>query len=145
MSTATYARHLKDDAPTKTLDALVKAQELAVYTISICSNPKKFDPKFAWMVDKLIGASVDIYCLADQANNVMVANDPVKWHERRKLQEQSAARCNKLLSLISLSKKVFHISGNRVQHWSQMASETRSLIRAWVDSDRKRYGHLDGV
>lgn len=143
MATPKHERNEKNDKTTQTLDALVKAQELALYTIRICSNKRTFDPQFNnFMTQDVVNTAKDVYLLATQANNIMVQGDADRWRLRRSYQERAVAACNRLLGLIDLSKRLFNIRGRRIAFWSQLTVDARSLLRAWMESDRKRYGDL---
>ena len=119
-----------------------KARALAAYTIHITSNPKIFPPEYnAAITNKINAVALDIQTSTWTANNIMVRGDNARelYLERRKYQEQAAIDCNILLSLIDLAWKVFHLKSKRVRFWSEMTIEARNLIRAWHNSDTKRF------
>lgn len=121
-----------------------KARGLAAYTIHITSNPKIFPPEFnVAITNKINAVALDIQTSTWTANNIMVKGDNAKelYLERRKYQEQAAVDCNILLSMIDLAWKVFHLTSKRVRYWSEMTIEVRNLIRAWHNSDTKRYSN----
>jgi hypothetical protein len=121
------------------LEACVKAHDLACYTLQITTNKKNFPEQFqAALTDKIVSAALDIHTLAWSANNVLV-NSPEDLAERLGFQERAAVACNILLSMIEVAHRVFHLPTKRVVYWSGKAIETRNLIRAWRESDRKRY------
>lgn len=121
------------------LEACVKARELCVYTLRITKNPKVFCPEFQnALTDKIIDAALDIQNLSWSANNILV-NSAEDMRQRLDYQERAANACNNLLSLIEISKPIFHLATKRVTYWSGLAIETRKLLRAWKDADRKRY------
>lgn len=121
------------------LEACVKARELAVYTLRITKNPKVFKPEFQnALTDKIIAAALDIQNLSWSANNILV-NSAEDLRQRLDYQERAASACNSLLSLIEIAKPIFHLATKRVTYWSGLAIDTRKLLRAWKDADRKRY------
>lgn len=121
------------------LEACVKAHDLACYTLQITTNKKNFPEQFqAALTDKIVSVALDIHTLAWSANNVLV-NSPEDLAERLGFQERAAVACNILLSMIEVAHRVFHLPTKRVVYWSGKAIETRNLIRAWRESDRKRY------
>lgn len=121
------------------LEACVKAHDLCCYTIQITSNPKNFPERFQHaLTDKLVDASIEIHTLVWSANNILV-NSKDDFENRIRLQEMAAIKCNVLISLIEVAHRVFHLSGKRVYYWTSKAINTRNLIRAWKDKDRKRY------
>lgn len=121
------------------LEACVKAHDLACYTLQITTNKKNFPEQFQTaLTDKIVSVALDIHTLAWSANNVLV-NSPEDLAERLGFQERAAVACNILLSMIEVAHRVFHLPTKRVVYWSGKAIETRNLIRAWRESDRKRY------
>ena len=121
------------------LEACVKAHDLACYTLQIATNKKNFPEQFQTaLTDKIGSVALDIHTLAWSANNVLV-NSPEDLAERLGFQERAAVACNILLSMIEVAHRVFHLPTKRVVYWSGKAIETRNLIRAWRESDRKRY------
>ena len=121
------------------LEACVKARDLCVYTLRITKNPKVFKPEFQnALTDKIIDAALDVQNLSWSANNLLV-NSAEDLRQRLEYQERAANACNTLLSLIEISKPIFHLATKRVTYWSGLAIDTRKLLRAWKDADRKRY------
>lgn len=127
------------------LEAYSKAYELATYTIKITSNKKIFTEEYQEaLTDKIISASLDIYLLAGEANDISVrtADDEQNYHDRIRIQTEAHRKCGELSRLILLAKPIFHLSAKRVKYWSQLVKDTRTLIKAWSDSDKKRFKHL---
>lgn len=121
------------------LEACVKARELCVYTLRITVNPKIFKPEYQHaLTDKIVDTALEIQNLSWSANNVLV-NSADDMYRRLDYQDRAADACNNLLSLIEIAKPIFHLATKRVIHWSGLAIETRKLIRAWREADRKRY------
>ncbi len=122
------------------LEVIIKTLDLANYTIQITANEKVFDPKFrAAVTDDLISHAKDIYLICWTANNIRVTEDEETYKERRRLQNQAVVKCNTFLGLLDIAKKVFHLDTKRVTYWGSKIVECRKLIRAWRDSDKKRY------
>lgn len=121
------------------LEACVKARELCAYTIKITSNPKIFKPEYQQaLTDRIVEAAIEVHTLSWSANNVLV-NSAEDMQRRLEYQDRAADACNILLSLIEIAKPVFHLATKRVTYWSGFAIETRKLLRAWREADRKRY------
>lgn len=124
------------------LEVIVKALDLATYTIKITNNPKVFLPEYrSSLTDDIIRTAKDIYIDAWTANNVLVktADD---WKIRRMLQERAARNCNNLLALMQLAKTVFHLKSKRIKYWTEKTVTVRGHIRDWREGDSKRYGKL---
>lgn len=122
------------------LEVIVKAKELAVYTLNITANVKHF-PEEYWngITSKLVCEANDVFLKCWSANNINANLSDEFYRERKKLQTEAILACNNLLALIELAQKVFKLSSKRVSFWGEKILECRGLIRAWRDSDRKRY------
>lgn len=123
-------------------DVLIKANDLATYTIRITKNPKVFLPEYQTaLTDDIIRAAKNVFINAWTANNIRVVERD-DWAERKRLQEQAAQECNNLLALIQIAKPVYHLKTKRVKYWGQKIIDTRNAIRDWKAGDNKRYGKL---
>ena len=125
------------------LEVLVKARELATYTVKITGNTNVFKADYYVLTNKIVGYALDIYTKCWTANNIRVDKDPEKAKRRLSLQESAAMDCNNLLSLMQIAWGVFHLKAKRIEYWGNLILETRKLIRSWCESDYKRYGHLE--
>jgi len=121
------------------LEVCVKAHDLCCYTLQITANKKNFTQEFQEaLTNRIVEAAIDIHTLCWSANNILVSSvDDLR--ERTMYQEKAAIKCNILLSLIEVAKRIFHLSTKRVTYWAGKTIETRNLIRAWRESDLKRY------
>ena len=121
------------------LEACVKAHDLCCYTLKITANKKIFTEEYQTaLTDKINETALSIHMLCWTANNILV-NSIEDMEQRLRLQETAAIECNNLLSLMGIAKSIFHLSTKRVTFWGDSVIETRNLIRAWKDADRKRY------
>lgn len=124
------------------LEVCVKAHSLCCYTLQITANEKIFIPRFQESLTRSISdTALSIHMLCWGANNIIVKTaDDLRM--RSNYQEEAIVKCNVLLSLIDIAKSIFHLTTKRVIYWSELVMETRSLIRSWRESDRKRYADL---
>lgn len=121
------------------LEVCVKAHDLCCYTLQITANKKNFTQEFQEsLTNRIVEAAIDIHTLCWSANNILV-NSVDDLRERTMYQEKAAIKCNILLSLIDVAKRIFHLSTKRVTYWAGKTIETRNLIRALRESDLKRY------
>ena len=121
------------------LEVCVKAHDLCCYTLQITKNKKVFTEEYQEaLTNKIIENAIDIHTCVWSANNILV-NSSESFYARRKLQETAANKCNVLLSLMDISKSMFHIESRRIAYWGSKTVETRNLIRAWKESDAERY------
>ena len=121
-------------------EVLTKANDLAVYTIRIASNPKTFDLKYQTaLANDIISTAKDIYIKCKTANDIRVGEDVYKAQMRKRLQESAIMDCNSLLALMDMAKRVYHLSAKRIRYWGKKTVEVRDMVRRWKDSDSKRY------
>jgi hypothetical protein len=124
------------------LEACVKAHDLCCYTLQITSNKKVFTTEYQEsLTNRIVQSAIEIHTLCWSANNVLVKTKDDR-DERLAFQRDAAVQCNVLLSLIEIAKRIFHLSTKRVLYWSNLTIEARNLIRAWRESDKKRYSGL---
>ena len=116
-----------------------RANGLAAYTLQITSNPKVFDPaQNQGFIDEIRRLAIDIFSKIWTANNIYVKT-AAEAEERTALQRSARQDCNKLLPMIEIAGKVFHLKARRMKYWGAWAVEVRTKIQAWEDGDRKRY------
>ena len=116
-----------------------KAKGLAAYTLQITKNPKVFDPaQNDGFIDEIRRLAIDIFSQIWAANNIYVKSDE-DFTLRQKLQKAVRADCNRLLPLIEIAGKVFHLKAKRLKYWGEWVIEVRNRVQAWDETDRKRY------
>jgi len=134
-------RNVPDTHANRQLEACEKAMNLALHTIKICSNKKIFTVEYQdALTNDIIRCSKDIYIYAWNGNNIYVTKENGRWKEREKLQLASISKCNELLALINIARRLFHLKGNKVKYWTQLTIEARGIIRRWHDAGAKQYG-----
>ena len=141
MSVNVGQRNVPDTPQNRQLDACEMAMNLALHTIKICENKKIFTVEYQEaLTDDIIRCAKDIYIFAWNGNNVYVQPDNGRWPERKKLQIAAISKCNELLALINIARRLFHLKVTKVRYWTQMVVDTRGLIRRWHDANAKQYG-----
>ena len=127
------------------LEAYSKAYDLSVYTLRITKNKKVFFEEYQECItDKIVSAAIDIYLFVGTANDTQVRaeSDYDNYRNRLFLQREAMDRCAYLIKMIFLAKPIFHLSSKRVKYWTEKTKDTRSLIKAWHDADKKRFEPL---
>lgn len=127
------------------LEAYTKAYELVTYTMKITSNKNIFTAEYQeQLTNYIISEALDIYMLTGYANSLSIrtASDAKNFERRIEAQEEALKRCGDLTRLIFIAKPIFHLSSKRVKYWTGLTKETKGLIKAWSESDRKRSAHL---
>lgn len=125
------------------LEVNVKARTLCVYTLKITANEKHFPVEQKAFTEKIRTASIDIYTLCWEANNIRVDGRMDRYLRRIALQETAADKCNTLCALIEIAKSLFHLSSKRCIYWIDQTVKLRAMIRAWANSDLKRLKPAD--
>ncbi len=133
-------RNVPDTQANRQLEACQKAMDLAIHTIKICQNKKIFTEEYQGAVtNDIIRCAKDIYIFAWSGNNVYVKKDNGRWVERERYQLDAIIKCNELLALINIARRLFHLKGKKVRYWSQMTLETRAMISKWHEANAKQY------
>lgn len=122
----------------------VKAEYLARYTIEITANENVFLPEYRRAVaDDIISTAKNIYLGIREANDVTVRVGTVfhleDFRERNRLQRKALRDCKRLLYLIDLAHRVFHLSTKRVKYWSQIVKNIKDRVHGWIDDDMNRF------
>ena len=119
----------------------VKARELSVYTVTILSNEKVFNPEIDQeVVSRLKNCAYDIFAKAWTANSIRAETNAINRNMRYRLQEESILLCDEMLAYIGIAKSVFHLKTKRCKYWGNKVIEVRTLLQKWKESDVKRYG-----
>ncbi len=120
----------------------LKANELAVYTIQICSNEKNFPKRYRWCItSKIVDSAIEINNYVNMANSVYV-KDIADRDLRKSYQTRGLAATYALLSMIDIAFRTFGIEGDRIKHWTGLAVDVQSLLRNWRKSDVERYKNI---
>lgn len=122
----------------------VKAEYLARYTIEITANENVFLPEYRRQVtDDIISTAKNIYLGIREANDVTVrVGTPFQmkdYSDRNNLQREALRNCKRLLYLIDLAHRIFHLSSKRVKYWSQIVKNVKDRIHGWIDDDTNRF------
>lgn len=124
------------------LAVITKANELATYTIKICSNEKNFPKHYRWCItSKIVDAAIEINNYANMANSVYV-KDINDYAMRKQYQTKALASTYALLSMMDISYRTFGIESRRMEYWSKLTSEVQTMLRQWRKADIDRYKNL---
>lgn len=124
------------------LAVITKANELATYTIKICSNEKNFPKHYRWCItSKIVDAAIEINNYANMANSVYVKGSD-DYTLRKQYQTKALASTYALLSMMDISYRTFGIESRRMEYWSKLTSEVQTMLRQWRKADNDRYKNL---
>lgn len=122
----------------------MRAEYLARYTLEITSNENVFLPQYRKRVtDDIVETAKNIYLGIREANDTTVRVGTM-FHrsdliERNKIQRKALKDARRLLYLIDLAHRIFHLSSKRVKYWGGLTKEVRNRIQGWIDDDLNRY------
>ena len=114
-----------------------RSNELAVYTIKICSNEKHFPKRYRWCItNKLVECALTINNCVSAANAIYIADGDEEAHKmRRNYQTKALAESYALLSMIDIAYRTFGIESDRIEFWARLVKDVQGLIRNWRKSE----------
>ena len=122
----------------------VKAEFLASYTLEITANENVFVPEYRrGLTDDIIETAKNIYLGIREANDVTVRMGTIfqlkDYTDRNELQREALRNCKRLLYLIDLAHRRFHLSSKRVKYWGKLVKNVKDRIHGWIDDDTERF------
>lgn len=122
----------------------MKALQLVTHTIQITANEKVFLPEYRKQVtDDIIETAKNIYLGIREANDTSVRVGTIfhrkDFIDRNMLQRKALKDAKRLLYLIDIAHRLFHLSSKRVEYWGKMVQNVRNRIQGWMDDDFARY------
>lgn len=132
-------RHVPNTQANMQLDACTKSLDLAVHTVKICSNENVFPNEFNINIaNECTMLALDIYTGVYAANNIYISKDNIsRWREREELQNKALILCDRLISLINISKRLYKLKSSKYNNWISMTLDVRTTIKAWHDANAK--------
>jgi hypothetical protein len=121
---------------------LTKAQDLVMHVLKITQNKKVFTPEYdKALLEDIITSTKDIYLAASEANEIWPEYER-DWQDRRILQLKAIHMCERLVHLVELAKRVYHLPSRRACYLVGRVDEVQGLLKDWCSSDKKRYTGL---
>ncbi len=122
----------------------VKAEFLASYTLEITANENVFVPEYRrGLTDDIVETAKNIYLGIREANDVTVRMGTrfqlKDYTDRNELQREALRNCKRLLYLIDLAHRRFHLSSKRVKYWGKLVKNVKDRIHGWIDDDTERF------
>lgn len=120
------------------LQVLQSSKELVKYTHDrvkseiFPKNERWLTAKNVW--DMCIGAHTSIL----RANSIRV-DSKLDADERLLLEKQAIGYLDALISLLDIIHGLGMISDDRCDYWTQLATNTQNLAKAWLKSNRQEY------
>ena len=131
----------KGDRSEGKLEVIVKARELAIYTIQITNNPRNFNPQVdSTIIEMLKRSAIQIYQDCRKANKLSLRHGMTSdYNERQMMQELAINQCEELVGLIEIAKSLYHVSSKRIEFWVDMTYQVQTKVKAWKESDTRRF------
>ena len=124
------------------LEIINKAKELAVYTIKICGNEKNFPKRHRWSItNKIVNSAVDIHGNIRKANEIFIKMK-VDYTERRRCQNKARGEISELLGNMDIAYDLFGVDDARIDYWTGLVINVKTLLLNWMKSDYDRYKDL---
>lgn len=121
------------------LTVIVKAKEMAIYTIRITNNEKNFPRRYRLsIVNKMQDKAFEIVTCLIEANEIYPRTKE-ELQVRRMKQRQAMAYCRSLMTMIDISKELFAIESDKVAFWARGIFEVRTLTAAWLKKDQEKF------
>lgn len=139
--------------------------DLVSHTLTKCANMRKFGTRTEATVEKnddgtlsiTIATSRERSELADRlehaavmcgecawrANDIRVDNDPIRWRERKRLQDEAVSHIVAFAYLVRYTRRHCGLSNKEIDAWTRKASAAKRALKSWRDGDVKKHGHLD--
>lgn len=120
-------------------EVLVKANELAAFTIRICSNEKNFPKRYRWTItSKIVDEAIDICRCVRKANKCALDREKPKEYKRRlKYQNKALGGTDSMLALMDIAYYTFNIKDAKIDNWVGMVVSLQTLLEGWKKSDKK--------
>lgn len=121
------------------LTVIVKAKEMAIYTIRITNNEKNFPKRYRLsVVNKIQDKAFEIVTCLIEANEIYPRTKE-ELRLRQIKQRQAMACCRSLMTMVDICKELFGLGDDRVAFWAKSVFEVRTLTAAWFKKDEERF------
>lgn len=135
----------KKDRTEHRFSTLDKILDLYEHTTTLIANEKIFDRTYKSMIDRIDNDATMIYHLCRVANEDLDARERDELAMRIDLEKQALEYCKWLKTDIRLAEKKFHLRAKKVIYWNKLVNTAMDAIRAWHNSEIKRYKENPGL
>ena len=133
---------LKSQRSESKLEVLCKAEELAVYTIKVCKNEKRFPKRDRWILtQKIVNETLDTLTCIKRANATYVTTAE-EYTYRRGQQTEAYAHAEAMLTLVEIAYQVLGIEAEKIEYWTGLIKTVEEKIQSWKKSDKARYKNI---
>ena len=120
-------------------EVLIKANELAAFTIRICSNEKNFPKRYRWTItSKIVDEAIDICRFIRKANKrALDRAKPAAYNKRLKYPNKALGNIDSMLALMDIAYYTFNIKDEKIDNWVSMVVSLQTLLERWKKSDKQ--------
>ena len=120
------------------MEVQTKAIELATYTINNALKDKIIPKRDRWALgSRLVDTALELATHIDTANTLRLDN--AEEAKERSLEQRLALSATfRLMTLIHIARQLTHFPEDTHLHWATLVNEVQTMLRAWIDSDRRR-------
>lgn len=122
------------------LEALTKARELKLHTLSICTNDKKFPKRYRWcLTNDIIEETCELCRLIVSANAIRIDKGDIDDIKRRRRKQKEAYELTEvILEDIDTAYAFFRLPSDSIRYWASLVIDVQDLLKGWMRSDDKR-------
>lgn len=122
--------------PNERMEVQTKATELAAYTIQAAGNEHVCPKHHRWSLGaRLTDSALAVARHIDIANSLSLDED---YPARREHQRLALAETFALMTLVHTARAISHFPSDRLSFWIGSILDLQTLLRGWMDSDRRR-------
>ena len=131
-------KHAREKSEAK-YDILLKAKELAGYTLRITSNEKHFPKRYRLTVtNKMQEMSMNIVEWLVMANEIYPETKQ-DLEERVILQKKARAECRAMLTMMEIAAVTFSIRPETLREWTDKTTKLKNQVTRWILADKERF------
>ena len=124
------------------LQAITDTVNMSKYAIQMCENEKIFPKKCRWtLCNKLINTCIKTVAEIRQANSITVKTKE-DAEKRIGLQKSVLLDFEAIWSIMTIAEDHYSIPNDKIAIWSNLMLTAEDKVKAWKDSDVKRYSDL---
>lgn len=135
------------------LSVLTEADKLAIYTIRMCANERKFPKRYRWCITQgIVASAISVKKNVSMANAIYIT-DKESYILRRTYQQKALAELAGMMSDMDIAFRLFdglkHTAETdkpnmeiNISFWTGQALKTKNLLLAWKKSDVEKYKNM---
>lgn len=133
---------LKNEREQGQMEVQTKAFDLVLYTIDNALKEKIVPKRDRWCLGvRLADTALDIQSHIDMANTLR--NDDIEEAKERMIEQRLALGSTfRLMTLVHVTRHLTFFDSKVHEYWTELVKEEQTLLRGWMDSDRKKHKRL---